>query len=166
MDLGFPQSVYLCLLSLCLSVRLPVCPCVHPVCQSVCLSACLIDMQMCFWVGSRSVLWDERHTVVIFFSLTEAPLPDPTLTPRDPKRTRSRPETEPNGAKQSRNGAEMDRNQAFQVGRGGVVGVGGAGGCKGKRKSLTYSFQCLSVSFNFRHIAKGVSNKGATSKKC
>ena len=92
--------------------------------------------------------------VVIFFSLTEglAPLPDPTPTPprphpdptqhpeKDPKRTRNRPQTEPNGAKWSRrepNGAEMDRNRAFRGGTGGgFVGVGGVGGCKGKRKSL------------------------------
>ena len=70
-------------------------------------------------------------SLVIFFSLTEAPLPDPTPTPpntpeTDPKRTRNRPETEPNGPETEPNGAEMDRNQAFRGGTGGgFVGVGG-----------------------------------------
>ena len=82
---------------------------------------------------------------MIFFSLTEAPLTDPTTTPpntpeTDPKRTRNRPETEPNGAKRSRmepNGAEMDRNQALSGGTAGeFVGMGRGGGCKGKRISL------------------------------
>ena len=88
-----------------------------------------------------------RHTnIVIFFSLTEAPLPDPTPTPPNtPKRTRNGPktdpkrsQTEPNGAKTEPNGAEMDRNQAFRGGTGGGLcrGGGGGGGCKGKRMSL------------------------------
>ena len=48
--------------------------------------------------------------VVIFFSLTEAPLPDPTPTPPNtPKWTRNRPETDP---KRSRNGAETEPNGA------------------------------------------------------
>ena len=73
----------------------------------------------------------------IFFSLTEAPLPDPTPTPPNtPKRTRNGPETdpkrsqtEPNGAETEPNGAETDRNQAFRGGTGGgFVGVGGVGG--------------------------------------
>ena len=63
-------------------------------------------------------VWD---SIVILFSLTEAPLTDPTPTPpntpeMDPKRTRNAPETEPNRAKRTRtepNGAEMDRNQAL-----------------------------------------------------
>ena len=83
--------------------------------------------------------------LVIFFSLTEAPLPDPIPTPPNtPKRTRNRPktdpkqsQTEPNGAETEPNRAEMDRNQAFRGGTGGgFVGVAGVGGCKGKRKSL------------------------------
>ena len=75
---------------------------------------------------------------MIFFSLTEAPLPDPAPTPPNtPKRTRNGPEkepkrsqTEPNGAETEPNGAEMDRNSAFRggTGGGGVVGVGGMGG--------------------------------------
>ena len=66
------------------------------------------------------------------------PQPDPTQHPeKEPKRTRNRGETEPNGAETEPNGAEMDRNQAFRGGTGGgFVGVGGVGGCKGKRKSL------------------------------
>ena len=73
---------------------------------------------------------DTPCSVVIFFSLTEAPLPDPTQKPEtDPKRTQNRPETEPkrsrNGAETEPNGAEMDRNQAFRGGTGGgFVGVG------------------------------------------
>ena len=56
-------------------------------------------------------------SVVIFFSLTEAPLTDPTLTPpntpeTDPKRSRNRPETEPNGAKRSRTEPKWSRNGA------------------------------------------------------
>ena len=64
--------------------------------------------------------------VVIFFSLTEAPLPDPTPTPPNtPKR-----ETDPNRPKRqrSRNGAEIDRNQALWGGMAGrFVGMGGWG---------------------------------------
>ena len=94
-----------------------------------------------------------NHTrLVIFFSLTEAPLTDPTPTPpntpeTNPKRTRNRPETEPNGAKRSRtepNGAKRSQTEPkwteikpSRVGRtGGFVRMGGAGGCKGKRISL------------------------------
>ena len=75
--------------------------------------------------------------LVIFFSLTEAPLPDPIPTPPNTlKRTRNGPETEPkrsqtepNGAETEPNGAEMDPNQAFRGGTGGgFVGVGGVGG--------------------------------------
>ena len=78
-----------------------------------------------------------RLIIVIFFSLTEAPLPDPTPTPPNtPKRTRNRPktdskrsQTEPNGAETEPNGAEMDRNQALRGGTGGgFVGVGGGWG--------------------------------------
>ena len=63
-----------------------------------------------------------RTSHMLFFSLTEAPLTDPTPTPpntpeTDPKRTRNRPETEPNRTEP--NGAEMDRNQALS---GGTVG--------------------------------------------
>ena len=78
---------------------------------------------------------------MIFFSLTGAPLPDPTQHPEtDPKRTRNRSETEPNGAKRSRNGAKQSRNgpkSSFSGwdGRGVRQGIAG-GGCKGKRKSL------------------------------
>ena len=65
--------------------------------------------------------------VVIFFSLTEAPLTNPTPTPpntpeTDPKRTRPEP-----------NGAEMDRNQALSGGTArGVCRGGGVGVVKGK----------------------------------
>ena len=77
-------------------------------------------------------------SIVIFFSLTEAPLPDPTRHPEtDPKRTRKgaekepkRSQPEPNGAETEPNGAEMDRNSAFRGGTGGGVcqGRGGWGG--------------------------------------
>ena len=74
--------------------------------------------------------------LVIFVSLTKAPLPDPTPTPPNiPKRTRNGPktdpkrsQTEPNGAKTEPNGAEMDRNQAFRGGTGGGVCRGRGGG--------------------------------------
>ena len=91
----------------------------------------------------------KRHiniNLVIFFSLTEAPLPDPTPTPPNtPKRTRNGPETDPkrseNRAKRSPNGAKRSRNgpkSSFSGwdGRGVCRGRGGCGGCKGKRKSL------------------------------
>ena len=91
------------------------------------------------------------HTnVVIFFSLTEAPLPDPTPTPPNtPKRTRNGPETdpkrsqtEPNGAETEPNGAEMDRNQAFRGGTGGgFVGVGGWGVVREKENHHTNDFK-------------------------
>ena len=75
-----------------------------------------------------------RHLrIVIFFSLTEAPLPDPTQHPEtDPKQTRNRPETDPNGPKRTRNGPKrpeiMDRNQGLWGGTaGGFVGMGGWG---------------------------------------
>ena len=59
----------------------------------------------------------EIQSLVMFLSLTEAPLPDPTQHPEtDPTRTR-------NGA---RNGPEMDRNQALWGGTAGLfVGMGG-----------------------------------------
>ena len=62
--------------------------------------------------------------VVIFFALTEAPLPDPTPTPSNtPKRTLNGPEIEtPNGPKWT----EKDQNQALWGGTaGGFVGLGG-----------------------------------------
>ena len=68
--------------------------------------------------------------IVIFFSPTEAPLPDPTPTPPNtPKRTRNGAEQSPNGAKRSRNGP-----QSSPLGwerRGGLSAWGG-GRCKGK----------------------------------
>ena len=81
-------------------------------------------------------------SIVIFFSLTKAPLPDPTPTPpntpkrtrngpeTDSKQTRNGPETDLNGPETVRNGPEMDQNQVLWggtargfVGRGGGVGV-------------------------------------------
>ena len=69
---------------------------------------------------------------MIVFSLTEAPLPDPTPTPSNtPKRTLNGPEmdpkrtqTDPNEPEKDRNRPEMDRIKR---------------GCKGKRKSLPQS---------------------------
>ena len=80
-----------------------------------------------------------QKRLVIFFSLTEAPLPDSTLTPPNtPKRTQNRPETEPNRAKRSRNGAKRSRNGP----KSSFSGWDGRGVCRGKRISLektTYS---------------------------
>ena len=83
--------------------------------------------------------------VVIFFSLIEAPLPDPTQHPEmDPKRTQNRPETEPNRAKQSQ--TEPKRSQTkpkwteiklFGVGRAGVC-RGGVGGVVVREKENHY----------------------------
>ena len=66
---------------------------------------------------------------MIFFSLTEASLPDPTQHPgTDLKRSQTEPKRSRNGPKPSSLGWD---------GLGGFVGVGGGGGgCKGKRKSL------------------------------
>ena len=66
----------------------------------------------------------------MFFSLTEAPLPDPTQHPEtDPKRTQNGPETEPNGAKRSRNGAKRSRNGL----KSSFSGWDGRGVCRGRR---------------------------------
>ena len=78
--------------------------------------------------------------VVIFLSLTEASLPDPTPTPpMDPKRTRNRPETDPNTpiGKRTRNGPKRTRNgpKSSSLGWDGRA-VCRDGGAKGKRKSL------------------------------
>ena len=71
--------------------------------------------------------------IVIFFSLTEAPLPDPTPTPEtEPKQSR-------NGAKRTQsepNGAEMNRNQALSSGTAGGACRDG-GGLQGKKKITT-----------------------------
>ena len=74
---------------------------------------------------------------MIFFSLTEAPLPDPTPTPpntpkRTRKQTRNRPETKPNGVKRSQNAAKRSRygpKSSFSGwdGRGVCRGSGGGG---------------------------------------
>ena len=58
------------------------------------------------------------------------PHPDPTQHPEtDPKQTRNRPETEPNGAETEPNGAETDRNQALSGGtaQGGLSAWGEGG---------------------------------------
>ena len=65
---------------------------------------------------------------MIFFSL---------IAKTDPKRSQTEPngtETEP---KRSRNGPKSSFSPGWD-GRGGFVGVGGVGGCKGKRISLLY----------------------------
>ena len=79
---------------------------------------------------SVAVVYAFFFSVVIFFSLTEAPLPDPNPTPPNTlKRTRNGPETEP---KRSRNGAGTEPKwteiKLFGVGRaGGLSGRGGGG---------------------------------------
>ena len=90
--------------------------------------------------------------VVIFFSLTEAPLPDPTPTPPNtPKRTRNGAETEPKRSqtepKRSQTEPKWTEIKLFGVGGtgGGVVGVGGGGGVvREKRKSLQWSLESSS----------------------
>ena len=95
--------------------------------------------------------------LVIFFSLTKAPLPNPTPTPPNAmKRTRNGPETDPKRSQTEPNGAETEPKwsqtepkwteiKLFAVGRaGGLSGWGGWGGCKGKRKSLA-SFEYVSL---------------------
>ena len=77
---------------------------------------------------------------MIFFSLTEAPLPDPTPTPPNtPKRTRNGPETdpkqsqtEPNGAETEPNGAETEPNGAETEPRSNFSGWDRWGGCWGR----------------------------------
>ena len=108
--------------------------------------------QKSFAIPSLEVSRDMKSIaagLVIFFSLTGAPLPEPAPTPPNtPKRTRNGPETEPkrsrNRAERSRNGAKRSRNGPKSSplgwdGRGGFVGVAGDGGCKGKRKSLRWA---------------------------
>ena len=81
-------------------------------------------------VQTRSIV---ETRVVIFFSLTEAPLPDPTQRREtDPKQTRNRAETEPNGAETELKRSKRSRNgpkSGFSGWDGrGFVGVGGVGG--------------------------------------
>ena len=79
---------------------------------------------------------DTPYSVVIFFSLTEPPLPHPTPTPSNtPRLDRSRPErteSDRNGPKRT----EMDRigHFASSLGWGTRRGLSarGGGGCKGK----------------------------------
>ena len=87
------------------------------------------------WPCNCLALGDVQTILVIFFSLTEAPLPDPTPTPpntpkrtrngpeTDPKQTRSRPETDPNGPK----GTETDPKRTEIK----LLGVGRPGGASG-----------------------------------
>ena len=92
---------------------------------------------------AKIIVWQSR-CLVIFFSLTEASLPNPTQNPktdpkRNPKQTPKRSQTEPKRtrteAKRSRNGPKSSPlgwdSRGF-VGMGG----GGGGGCKRKGKSL------------------------------
>ena len=52
----------------------------------------------------------ENPNLVIFFSLTEAPLPDPTPTPANtPKRTRNGPETGPKRSQTEPNPKHLSR---------------------------------------------------------
>ena len=74
---------------------------------------------------AKAIRWT---CVVIFFSLTEAPLPDPAPTPPNtPKRTRNGAETDPKRSQTDPNGAEMDRNQTLSGGTAGGVCRGGGG---------------------------------------
>ena len=82
----------------------------------------------CAFFTPCALLQDNKTSLVIFFSLTEAPLPDPTPTP--PNTPETDPEQTRNGDKRSQtepNGAEMDRNQALSGGTAGGVCRDGEG---------------------------------------
>ena len=71
--------------------------------------------------------------LVIFFSLTEAPLPDPTPTPPNtPTRTRNGPELDPKRSqtepKRSQTEPKWTEIMLLGVAGGGFVGVGGLRG--------------------------------------
>ena len=71
-----------------------------------------LGITVCAWRSNTDCVF--VIVVVIFFSLIEAPLPDPTQRTRNgPETDPKRSQTEPNGAETDRNGAEMDRNQAL-----------------------------------------------------
>ena len=65
--------------------------------------------------------------LVIFFSLTEAPLTDPTTTPPNNPETDPKRGTDPKRSQTEPNGAEMDRNQALSGGTAGGVCRDGEG---------------------------------------
>ena len=89
--------------------------------------------------------------IVIFFSLLSTTPPRPDPTPRDrPKTDPKWTETDPKCAETDPKRTETDQDQAFWEG-GGVVGVGGWGGCKGKRKSLLLNHCLNSVSHSYSY---------------
>ena len=84
-----------------------------PMALSTASAHCLVS---CCWVSHLRLFGLHAIELVIFFSLTEAPLPD--TPPRPHPTPRNGPETE---AETEPNGAEMDRNQALW---GGTAGGG------------------------------------------
>ena len=86
-------------------------------------------------INSQGIIFVIISCQRVFFSLTEAPLPDPAPTPPNtPKRSRNgaatepkQSQTEPNGAETEPNGAETDRNRALSGGTAGGVCRGGGG---------------------------------------
>ena len=67
--------------------------------------------------------------IVIYFSLTEAPLPDPTQHPEtDPKRSQTDPKRSQTEPKRSRNGAKRSQNGP----KSSFSGWDGRGVCRGR----------------------------------
>ena len=106
-----------------------IAPLSHPLTSQLCDHAKLPETG---FSRASSLFFSLTVRVVIFFSLTEAPLPDPTLTPpngpeTDAKTNPKRTETDPKWTEIKLSGVGLP---------GGLSGWRGCGGCKGKRKSL------------------------------
>ena len=102
-------------------------------------------LQGTFPKGSKSETFPKKvgtPNLVIFFSLTEAPVTDPTPDPTQHPRSRpetdlKRSQTEPNGAERSQTEPKWTEIKPSRVGRpgGGFVGMGGVGGLQGKKEN-------------------------------
>ena len=103
-----------------------------------------------FSVGQK-VHGQHPHSVVICFSLTEAPLPDPNPDPTQ------HPETDP---KQTRNGPKRTRNGPKSSSRG-FVGVGGRGVVREKENH----YPSVSTPVDFREITIGRGEKELEERK-
>ena len=85
-----------------------------------------------------NLFWFTDLRLVIFFSLTEAPLPDPTQNgpETDPEQTRNGPERTRTHPKRIETDPKWTEIKLFGVGRPGRSSGWGGWGCQGKRKSL------------------------------